>query len=181
MGFGYIMASALGSGIVCGIWAGFSTYFSIIAPTLIAGWVGFVGCTSYFTAGCGRNGFIRSMCSNYAGVLIGCTIISLSVMISNGWIFSAICTGFFTWVICFLAHIDLTKVVPCTFMGGFSAFATGGNWQLLVICLLLGNLVGLGSDYLGRYIYKQFMHKKDEKEDWVLAQVLPDEPEHIEG
>ncbi|MEF9916137.1 MAG: DUF1097 domain-containing protein [Lachnospiraceae bacterium] len=178
MGFGFIMANALGSGVVCGIWAGFSTFFA--ASPFIAGWLGFVGCTSYFTAGCGPKGFVRSMCSNYAGILIGVTIIMLGGKISNGYIFSALCTGFFTWVICFLAHCDLTKVVPCTFMGGFSAFATGGDWKLLCVSLFLGNLVGLGSDYLGRFIYKKFAKQKKEKKDWIVAKFLEDKPAELE-
>ncbi len=173
-GKGFIMAGSIGTGIICGLWAGFSGYFSTIVPELIAGWVGFVGCTSYFVAGCGRNGFIRSYCSNCAGILIGCTILALCNSISSDWWFNLIVTGFFSWVIQYISHIDLTRVVPCTFMGGFSAFATGGNWKMLLLCMILGDLVGLGSDYLGRWIYKNCMKKKDTKDEWTVVKILGD-------
>ena len=74
MGAGYIFSIAVGSAIVAGTWTGISTAF---AGPLIVSWVGFAGCTSYFAAGYKKNGFIRSMCSNYVGVLIGCIVIML--------------------------------------------------------------------------------------------------------
>lgn len=171
MGAGFILSSAIGSGIICGIWTGISMAF---AGPLIATWVGFVGCTSYFSSGFGRNGFIRSLCSNYMGVLIGCTIIYLGTNISGSVLFNTVCTGFFTAVICYLAHFDLTRLVPCTFMGGYSAFASGGNWKMLLICLFLGNIVGILSDYTGRYIYQKFFQREDGKADWVAGKVLQD-------
>ena len=171
MGAGFIFSTAFGTAVVCGLWTGVCA--GAASPMLVT-WVGFVGCTAYFTAGCGRNGFIRSLCSNYMGILIGCTIIALGNVVSSGVLFSALCTGFFSGVICYLSHCDLTKVAACTFMGGFSAFATGGNWQMLMLCLLLGNFVGLGSDYLGRFFYSKVYRGKTDKEDWVIFK-LPEE------
>lgn len=173
MGAGFILSVALGSGIVCGLWAGFGTFFA--ASAVIATWAGFAGCTSYFAAGCGPKGLIRSMCSNYVGILIGMIVIILGNVVSSGVIFSGLCTGFFTFVICFLSHCDLTKVIPCTFIGGFSAFATGGDWKMLCVSLLLGNLVGLGSDYLGRLFYQKFGSNKDGKKDWVIFKLPEDQ------
>ena len=54
-----VMANALGTGIFCGLWQGIGSVLGL------ATWMGFVGCTSYFSAGCGKTGFIKSMCSNY--------------------------------------------------------------------------------------------------------------------
>ena len=71
---------------------------------MLVGWTGFVGCTAYFASGGSRGDFIRSVCSNYAGVAIGSAILSLGNLSSNGPIFSALCSGFFTGVICYLAH-----------------------------------------------------------------------------
>ena len=58
-----VMANALGTGIFCGLWQGIGSVLGL------ATWMGFVGCTSYFSAGCGKTGFIKSMCSNYVGLL----------------------------------------------------------------------------------------------------------------
>ena len=59
-----VMANALGTGIFCGLWQGIGSVLGL------ATWMGFVGCTSYFSAGCGKTGFIKSMCSNYVGVCV---------------------------------------------------------------------------------------------------------------
>lgn len=168
---GPIMASALGSGILSGLWAWIGGMLSAAKPEYFATWAGFVGLTSYFAAGCGKQGIVRSISSNLTGILIGCTIILLSTGKSNT--FGAIVTGIFSWLICYLAHVDLTKYAFCTFMGGYSAFATGGNWQLLVICTIIGNLVGHMCVLLGNFIYDKFGNKNI-KEDWVVLKFFED-------
>lgn len=156
---------AVGNGIACGIWTLISLILGAKYPQLIATWVGFVGCTSFFVAGAGKEGFIRSLASNYIGVLIGCTIISLGAF-SSSFYYNAFVTGFFSFVIMYLIRFDLLKFGTCTFMGGFSAFATGGNWQLLLICFLCGNILGLSCDKLGGKMVNVFM-KKNIKEKTI--------------
>ena len=140
-----VMANALGTGIFCGLWQGIGSVLGL------ATWMGFVGCTSYFSAGCGKTGFIKSMCSNYVGLLWGMCII-MSGNINSGILFGAIVTGAFSWLICYQSKIDLLSLVPNTFMGGFSAFASGGDWKMLCICLVLGNSLGVCCDYSGRFL-----------------------------
>lgn len=168
---GYIMASALSSGLISGIWTGIANYLSIFLPNLFSSWVGFVGITSYFVAGGKKEGFIRSLTSNLTGVLIGCIIIAISSL-SESVVFGAAVTGVFTWLICYLAHIDLTKFSTCTFMGGYSAFATGGNWRLLVICLICGNIVGYLCTLFGDFLYSKFKKKNSTEEEWVILKFL---------
>lgn len=170
MGAGFIFSLAVGNAVVCGTWTYIGTVF---AGSLITVWGGFAGCTSYFVAGGGKNGLIRSVCSNLTGILIASIIIFLGNFF-NQPIFAAICTGIFTWLMCYLGHFDLTKFVPCTFIGGFSTFASNGNWQMCLICLVIGNFVGFGSDYFGRYIYRKFFKDKTEKNDWVIGKILKD-------
>ena len=73
---------------------------------------------------------------------------------------------------CHLLPGPLTKVVVCTFMGGFSIFASGGNWQMLLLCLMLGNFVGLGSDYLGRWVFGRSFKGRSDKIDWTILKFL---------
>jgi hypothetical protein len=167
---GPIMAAALGSGIICGIWAYVGGLLSVSHPELFATWLGFVGITSYFAAGCGKQGIVRSISSNLAGILIGCTIIAMSTGKSD--LTGAIITGFFTWVIVYITHIDLTKNAFCTFMGGYSAFATGGNWKMLIICLVLGNIIGHLCFSLGNAIEAKF--GRNNKEEWVALKFFED-------
>ena len=93
-----VMANALGTGIFCGLWQGIGSVLGL------ATWMGFVGCTSYFSAGCGKTGFIKSMCSNYVGLLWGMCII-MSGNINSGILFGAIVTGAFSWLICYQKSI----------------------------------------------------------------------------
>lgn len=143
-----IMASALCTGILCGIWQGVGAMLGLTT------WMAFVGCTSYFSAGCGKTGFIKSMCCNYIGILWGMCIILAGNINSSIW-FGAFVTGAFTWLICYQAKIDLLSLVPNTFMGGFSAFASGGDWKMLCLCLGIGNILGACCDYSGRFAAKK--------------------------
>lgn len=149
-----VMANALGTGLFCGLWQWLG---SILGLTT---WVGFVGCTSYFSAGCGKTGFIKSMCSNYVGVLWGMCII-LSGNINSSIIFGAVVTGFFSWLIYYQSRINLLSCIPNTFMGGFSAFASGGDWKMLLICLLLGNILGVCCDYSGQFFVSKLAKNKE--------------------
>lgn len=99
----------------------------------------------------------------------------ISSLLADSQIFSAVVTGFFTILICYLVHIDLIRFASCTFMGGFSAFATGGNWKMLVICMVCGNIVGILSTILGNFLYKHTnkngIHRKKE---WVILKFFDD-------
>ena len=89
------------------------------------------------------------------GLLWGMCII-MSGNINSGILFGAIVTGAFSWLICYQSKIDLLSLVPNTFMGGFSAFASGGDWKMLCICLVLGNILGVCCDYSGRFLAAKF-------------------------
>jgi len=146
-----LTAAALGTGIGCTIWTAIGIFFGARYPQLISTWVGFVGCTAYFIAGCGRSGFRHALISNFTGVAIGCAIIYMGTW-SGHLIYNALVTGFFSFLIVYLARWDALKFSTCTFMGGFSAFATGGNWRMLLLCLFLGHLLGASCDWIGRKI-----------------------------
>lgn len=167
---GPIMSSALASGILSGLWALVGGLLSAKYPELFATWLGFVGLTSYFAAGTGKTNLVRSISSNLVGILIGCTIIFLST--GKGNTVGAIITGIFSWLIVYLAHVDITRYAFCTFMGGYSAFATGGNWKMLVICIVLGNLIGHLCVVLGDFFYEKFGDKT--KKDWVILKIFKD-------
>lgn len=90
------------------------------------------------------------------GVSYECSYGKMSGNINSGILFGAIVTGAFSWLICYQSKIDLLSLVPNTFMGGFSAFASGGDWKMLCICLVLGNILGVCCDYSGRFLAAKF-------------------------
>ena len=57
-----VMANALGTGIFCGLWQGIGSVLGL------ATWMGFVGCTSYFSAGCGKTGAVTMLV--FSGVCV---------------------------------------------------------------------------------------------------------------
>ena len=103
---GFIISNTISNIIVCGLWTYISAMF---AGPLIATWVGFAGCTSYYAAGCGKNGFIRSLCSNMAGIFIGCTIIWLCVNVNGSLWFNGLITGIFSGVIVLLHQVVIGR------------------------------------------------------------------------
>lgn len=169
-----IGASAVASGILCGIWTYVAIRLSVTNPDLFAPWLGFVGTTSFFVAGANSSALVRSSVSNVVGVIIGCVILALGSLKPDGILFAAIVTGFFTFVICYLVHIDLLKYSTCTFMGGFSAFATGGNWKMMILCLLIGNLVGYLCVKFGDVIYKATYKEDFNQEEWTVLKFFDD-------
>ncbi|WP_315524372.1 DUF1097 family protein [Pseudoramibacter alactolyticus] len=50
------LSTAIGSGVVCGLWMGLCTW---AASGMLVGWTGFVGCTAYFASGGSRDGLDR--------------------------------------------------------------------------------------------------------------------------
>ena len=156
----FVLASALGSGFISGIWTGLANYWSLSMPEYFSAWLGFVGITSFFIAGCGKDGFIHSTVSNVVGIIIGCLIIFICSFHPT-IVFGAIVTGAFTSLICYLGRYDLTKFATCTFLGGFSAFATGGDWKLLAVSILCGNVVGYLCEMCGNLIFKLCGKKED--------------------
>ena len=63
--------------------------------------------------------------------------------------------------------VGWTEFVGCT-----AYFASGGNWQMLLLCLMLGNFVGLGSDYLGRWVFGRSFKGRSDKIDWTILKFL---------
>ena len=43
---------------------------------------------------------------------------------------------------------------------------------MLLLCLMLGNFVGLGSDYLGRWVFGRFFKGRSDKTDWTIFKFL---------
>lgn len=43
---------------------------------------------------------------------------------------------------------------------------------MLLLCLMLGNFVGLGSDYLGRWVFGRSFKGRSDKIDWTILKFL---------
>ena len=148
------MTLALGVGLVCFLWPLLASALAAVSGGAInvPVWIGFVGCTSYFVAGGGKPGVLKALACNYTGIAWAMLVFafgSTDIMQSGGnpafWL-GALATGFISWGMTYQAKAgDLLALIPCTFMACFSTFASGGDWENMLIGVTLGSvLVGVG-------------------------------------
>lgn len=143
-----LFALSLSTAILCGLWSFLASIIGLI------GWAGFAGCTTYFASGHhGIKGLKKTIIPNLTGVACGMTIIILSQYVPSLGD-SGIWCAIITFVMCYIAKYEWFDFCPGTFVGCFSTFAANGQWQLLVISLLLGALLGLACDYFGKWIHQ---------------------------
>ena len=151
-----VLAGSLGVGICC-------FFYPLIANALdLSVWMSFAGCTSYFVAGGGKTGIIKSLGSNYTGMAWALLVFwfgGTSLMQIGGntaLMLGALATGFISWAMTYQSRINLLSFVPSTFIGCFSTFGSGGDWKMMSACILAGNLLGLSCDYTGKFLFKTF-------------------------
>lgn len=143
-----LVATAISTAIFCGIWTVAANVFGLL------GWAGFAGCTTYFSTGKhGKAGLLKTVCTNTAGVLCGVLSFLLAALIPafNEW--GVWCT-IVTFVMVVLSGLKLFDFCPGIFMGCFCTFAAGGNWQQLLIAMLLGAVLGVLCDSGGVWLHQ---------------------------
>jgi hypothetical protein len=152
-----LCALSITTAIFCGIWSWIAGFTGLL------GWAGFAGCTTYFASGHhGIDGLKKTIIPNLAGVVCGMSIILLSTLspsLGDAGIWCAI----ISFVMCIISKSKWFDFVPGTFMGCFTTFAAGGNWKMLIPCLLIGAFLGLTCDTTGDLLYKYV--SQDSSED----------------
>lgn len=149
-----LLALSISTAVFCGIWAALATF------TGLCGWAGFAGCTTYFSTGKhGKEGLLKTICTNMAGVLCGLAIFALThfVPVFGEW---GIWCAIITFVMCIISHFEIVSFCPGIFMGCFCTFAAGGDWKLLVPSLLIGAALGVACDFGGGWLRKLSVSKK---------------------
>ncbi|WP_010296593.1 DUF1097 domain-containing protein [Clostridium senegalense] len=145
--------TAISVGIFSGLWAWISDSMGLI------GWIGFIGCTSYFASGGNFNGFKKSIFANLSGVLWAMAImICSSYFVSSYW--GYFFTGFFSFVMCIQAKSKKLEFIPGAFCGCCCTFATSGNWKAVIPALLCGAVLGYVSDMAGFHVHSLLSKQK---------------------
>ncbi len=143
-----MVAGSISSAVFCGLW----TY--IAGVTGLSIWAGFAGCTTYFA--CGKRGLAgikKSVINNFAGVACGMAILVLGnifPVLGHYGIWSAL----LTLVMCNIPKYELFNSSTGIFIGCFTSFASGGDWKMLCLCLVIGAFLGLICDYGGEWLHK---------------------------
>lgn len=151
----YVLATALFTGLLCGIWGGFSGNFGLLA------WAGFAGCTAYFASGrSGVGGVLMSIVTTLIGVAYGWLMVVGAQQLGGSEIAFTISVGLLVACIVLMGQIKWTSFVPGIFVGCYSYFALAdGNWQMLSISLVLGVILGFVCDIGGRKLFAKWQPK----------------------
>lgn len=147
-----LLASAIFTGIFCGIWAGWAGVFELSV------WAGFAGCTAYFASGRRQlEGVAMTIATNLLGMVFGLLMVwmsnALSPAVSQNTA-TAIGVGFFVACIVCCAAINWFAFVPGIFVGCYSLFAINLDWQTLALSLIAGVILGVLCDQGGTWVGK---------------------------
>lgn len=150
-----VWISAIVTGVLCGLWAGFASLLYLNV------WAGYAGCTAYFASGkSGMRGMALTWCTTMVGALLAylMIVIDISMMTNlsfiNPRISTSIAVGVLVGAIILLGNINWLSFIPGMFVGCYTYFAIDGftdsNWIILIASLLTGAVLGLICDLGGK-------------------------------
>lgn len=150
-----LVAAAVATGILCGIWAG-------TAPLMgLSIWAGFAGCTAFFASGKdGVKGLLLTLATTLVGVLTALAMIELGDVI-GGALGTGIAVGLIVTAIVMMGAVPWLAFVPGIFVGCYSTFAINADWKLLSLSLVAGAVLGLLCKWGGNLIAPLFGVRAD--------------------
>lgn len=142
---GSLIALAISSGIVAGLW----TIWSITGGLSML--VGFLGWSSFFAAGAGIKGMRNGLIANLSGVLWGFFMLKLSIFLTPtlGEIWAlALSNALGAIVICLQSKISVLSFIPASFIGWSAFIASGMDLRITLVSIVLGSALGYNSQKL---------------------------------
>ena len=150
-----LTATGVTVGICAGLWQLVSSHVGLSNGWELLGTIGFVAFCSFYAAGGGKSGFIRSLAVNYSGM-----VWAFFAALAAGWLApvsgisgvwaSVITTVPFSAVVVWQGRFWLLSFIPGGFLGMTLFFASGLNWTVTLRGFLAGNCVGIISEYGGQ-------------------------------
>lgn len=150
-----LTATGITVGVCAGVWQLISSHVGLQQGWELLGTIGFVAFCSFYAAGGGKEGWIKSLFVNYSGAVwaylaaLAAGSITSATGISAFWA-GVITTVPFSAVIVWQGRFALTAFIPGGFLGMTLFFASGLNWTVTLLGFFAGNCVGLISEYSGR-------------------------------
>lgn len=149
-----VNAISVSVGILVTLWT-FAT-LGFLEPKVIT-WITFLTWASFYAAGGGREGLVRSIACGIVGALVSALVVWVSNQVGGGTsgkglVILALLLGGLGWTLCWLSQFSLLRVIPASFIGAASFFGAGAPldqklfWVLL--SLVCGSLMGLLSQRL---------------------------------
>ena len=150
-----LTATGVTVGICAGLWQLVSSHVGLSQGWELLGTIGLVAFCSFYAAGGGKSGFIRSLAVNYSGM-----VWAFFAALAAGWLASVsgisgfwasvITTVPFSAVVVWQGRFWLLSFIPGGFLGMTLFFASGMNWTVTLLGFLAGNCVGIISEYGGQ-------------------------------
>ncbi len=128
----------------------------------IAAWPGFVAWACYFAVGGKKEGLMKTMCANTAGLIMSLLMIACMGLLSflGGTIGLAIAVAIGAFILCVEANWSPLSFIPGAFCGCAVGFGlgVGTNFELLIMGILsmwVGALFAYASDIWGNAMAKK--------------------------
>lgn len=155
-----LLISALFTGLLCGLWAGFADYLFLNV------WAGFAGCTAYFATGKHN---LQALIITITTTLVGALMAFLMIILETkafgfigGPIAGTLGVGSLVAIIVLLGINKWLSFVPGMFVGCYTFFAidgmNDGNWLTLCLSLTVGAILGYCCDIGGSKLGKKLSY-----------------------
>lgn len=150
-----LTATGITVGICAGLWQMVASRVGMTPGWELLGTTGFVSFCSFYAAGGGKAGFTKSLFVNVSGA-IWASLAALAtgwLATTSGlspWLAGVIMTIPFSAAIVWQGRFWLTSFIPGGFLGMTLFFATVLNWAVALSGFIVGNGIGLISEYTGR-------------------------------
>ena len=138
-----LTATGVTVGICAGLWQLVSSHVGLSQGWELLGTIGFVAFCSFYAAGGGKTGFIRSLAVNYSGM-----VWAFFAALAAGWLASV--SGLSTFWASVIMTVPFSAVVVWQGRFWLLSFASGMNWTVTLLGFLAGNCVGIISEYGGQ-------------------------------
>lgn len=117
------MPALIATMISLGVLATIDTYLTAtILPVPV--WVTFIAWASFFACGGGQNGFVKSVASNWTGIVIGSlTLLAIHFGAQNP-MYAAVCVGIGTAAMALVSVVPLVSFTPAVVFGFASVVGT---------------------------------------------------------
>jgi hypothetical protein len=142
------------------VWGWTLLSFMHLEPRILT-WITFLTWASFYAAGAGPGGLVRSIASGLLGALASAAVIWLNTTLGQSaypLLVLSFLLGMLGWFLCIVASRPLLSCIPATFIGAAAFFGAGSPMDLKFLTVLgsiiIGAFLGLTSQRLAELFTK---------------------------
>lgn len=149
-----INAISVSVGILVFLW----TYATLgyLEPKVTT-WITFLTWASFYAAGAGTGGLVKSIACGAVGALVSALVVWLNPRVGGGMqgvglVIFALLLGGLGWTLCRMSQVAVLGVIPASFIGAASFFGAGApldeKLAWVLVSIVCGSIMGLLSQRL---------------------------------